>query len=374
MKKKILILSISTGQGHHEIGKAVAEGFESMGHETKFLDAYKYASKAVSKIISAGYLTSITYVPNFIARKVYNVSQKKTTPFKKLAPMKVMNDLLALRLKKAILEYNPDIIVCTHVLSAMLAERIVIKEWSNAVTCGIVTDFTVHPFWENTYQLDFIVTPSELLNLQLEKKGIDISKVLPYGIPVDKKFTQKKVREDIIKKYKLSDNKKTLLIMAGSMGYGNIIQTTSKLDALDFDFQIIVVCGNNAVAYEQLNALSYKKKIKIFGYSNDIESLMEVADIIITKPGGRTISESLIKGLPIIINDPIAGHEERNAEFLQNNGLALYVNNTFTVEEAVYSLLSFPTRLTIRKQAIKLFAKPNATKDLCNALIKKSNE
>ena len=73
--------------------------------------------------------------------------------------------------------------------------------------------------------------------------------------------------------------------------------------------------------------------------------MMDAADCIVTKPGGLTTSESLAKALPMIIINPIPGQEERNAEFLLNNGLALMVSETFPVDEAIYQLINSKWRL-----------------------------
>ena len=96
---------------------------------------------------------------------------------------------------------------------------------------------------------------------------------------------------------------------------------------------------------------------------------MDAADCIVTKPGGLTTSESLAKGLPMIIINPIPGQEERNAEFLLNNGLALMVSETFPVDEAIYHLMNNIWRRKYLIEMAKAVGRPNATRDLCNHIM-----
>ena len=97
--------------------------------------------------------------------------------------------------------------------------------------------------------------------------------------------------------------------------------------------------------------------------------MMDAADCIVTKPGGLTTSESLAKALPMIIINPIPGQEERNAEFLLNNGLALMVSETFPVDEAIYQLINSKWRRKHLVEMSKAIGRPNATQDLCNHIL-----
>ena len=101
--------------------------------------------------------------------------------------------------------------------------------------------------------------------------------------------------------------------------------------------------------------------------------MMDASECIITKPGGLSVSESLAKGIPMILMNPIPGQEDRNLEFLLNNGLAQYITDTYPVDEAVYQLLTNEWRVENQKKGIAAVGKPNATRDLCEFIIEVGN-
>jgi len=372
---KALILSISTGQGHHATGQAVQNAFKEKGVECETLDAYEYIEPILSHLVSRGYLLSTAYARR-ISSKLYDMVVKKNKPLNKYSVPKLTNTVLAKDLKEYIEESNPDVIICTHVLSAILVHIMIEKNWLNptVVTVGVVTDFTLHPLWEEASLLDYYVTPTDLLEFQMKKKGLDPAKMLPIGIPIKPKFSVRLDRLEAREKLGLDLHKTTILLMSGSMGYGRIDESIERLDRLSFDFQVIVVCGNNKKMYQKVKALTTKKRFDIYGYVDNVDVMMDAADCIITKPGGITTSEAMAKGLPMIMVNPIPGHEMRNAEFMLNNGLALYATKSFPLDEAVFSLLQHTERIAFLRSTIEIYARQNSAQQLCDFLIRKYEE
>lgn len=373
IRMKVLILSITTGQGHHATGQAIENRFTSMGVECKTLDAYEYIEPLLADMVSKGYLISSAYAKK-LSSKVYDIVVKKNKPVKSYSVPKLANTLWAKELNQYIEEYKPDAIICTHVLSATMVNIMKEKQWIDAITVGVVTDFTVHPLWEEARLIDYYVTPSELLEMQLAAKGIAAEKMLPYGIPIKPEFSKKVDPMEARKRLGLDLHKSTILLMSGSMGYGKIDESIEKLDKVDIDFQAMVVCGNNKRVYKRLKEAVTKKKLYVYGYVDNIDLMMDAADCLITKPGGITSSEALAKGLPMIMINPIPGHEMRNAEFMLNNGLALFATKTFPLDEAVYALFRHPERASLLRTNIEIYGRKNATEKLCDFLIKTIDE
>ncbi|WP_027400426.1 MGDG synthase family glycosyltransferase [Anaerovorax odorimutans] len=370
---KVLILSISTGQGHHATGQAIQNTFREMGIQCETLDAYEYIKPLLSELVSKGYLISTAYAPK-LASKFYDIVVKKNEPVEEYSMTKIANKILAKELKQYIEDSKVDVIICTHVLSATMVNIMIEKHWIDIITVGIITDFTVHPLWEECRNLDYYVTCSELLEYQMKKKGLDTNKMLPFGIPIRPQFYNKTDKEEARKKLGVEKDKQTLLLMSGSMGYGKIDESINLLDNLDLDFQTMVVCGNNKKMLKKVNHIKTKKRFDIYGYVDNVDLMMDAASCIITKPGGITTSETLAKGLPMIMVNPIPGHEMRNAEFMMNNGLAIYATKTFPLDEAVFSLFRHPDRVENLRATIKLYRKQNASNNLCQFLIEKVSQ
>lgn len=364
---KVLILSISTGQGHHATGQAIENQFHAMGVECKTMDAYEYIEPLLAHLVSKGYLISTAYAKK-LSSKFYDIVVKKNKPVNKYSVPKLTNTVWAKDLKGYMDEYKPDTIICTHVLSATLVNIMKEKNWIDATTVGIVTDFTVHPLWEEARLMDYYITPSELLEFQMAAKGIDIHRILPYGIPIKPAFSQRMETKEARQLLGIEQDKPTILLMSGSMGYGSIDESIEKLDGVDIDFQVLVVCGNNKRMYRKVQEIPTKKKLYVYGYVNNVDLMMDAADCIITKPGGITSSEALAKGLPMIMVNPIPGHEMRNAEFMLNNGLALYATKTLPLDEVVFSLFRHKERIPLLKANIEVYGRRHAAKRLCDFL------
>ncbi len=365
---RVLILSISTGQGHHATGQAIEKTFHEMGITCETLDAYEYIKPLLSDLVSKGYLLSTAYAPT-LSSKLYNLVVKKNNPMEEYSVPKILNKMMTKELKEYIDSYQADVVICTHVLSGSMVNIMVEKNWINAITVGVVTDFTVHPLWEECRKLDYYVTPSELLEFQLNKKGISAHKMLPFGIPIKPNFSIRGDHTEARRALGLDEKKATLLIMSGSMGYGKIDASIKKLDELSLDFQAIVICGNNKRMYKKVKSLTTKKRFDVYGYVDNVDVMMDAADCIITKPGGITSSEALAKALPMIMINPIPGHEMRNAEFMLNNGIALYATKTFPIDEAVFSLFKHPERVEDLRATLEIVGKRNSAKKLCEFLL-----
>lgn len=357
---KVLFLSVTAGQGHNQTARAAMNYMEGQGVECVLLDTFEYINPVLSDSIAKGYLISTKLTPAVYGR-LYRMAERMEHNNAKLSVNRLTSSVLSKRLTKFIMEYDPDVIIATHIFAAQILSHIKGKGL-RAKTLGIVTDYTIHPFWEES-DLDYFVTASELLTRQALKKGIPLDKILPIGIPIHPKFSQQNCEKEARERLGI-DNRDTILVMSGSMGYGNVAAVLMQLDKLDLDFQILSVCGSNKSLRRKIEKMQLKKKVHNFGFVDNVDVMMDASNIIVTKPGGLTVSESLAKGLPMVLMNPIPGQEERNVEFLLNNGLALRISKTFPADEAIYQLLLDPARTQAMVDRILQIAKPNAARDL----------
>lgn len=359
---KVLFLSVTAGQGHNQTGKAAMECLLENNVECVMLDTFEYINPFLKESISQGYLISTRFSPSLYGR-MYRLAEKLEKNNIKMSVSKFTSSIWAKKLTTYIEEYKPDVIVCTHIFSAQILTQI-LQKGIPARTIGIVTDFTIHPFWEDT-RLDYYIIANELLTRQAVKKGLPEERLKPFGIPIFRKFAEKMPAEQARTELNI-ENKDTILVMSGSMGYGNVTGIIKQLDSLNMDFQIMSVCGNNKTLKEKIDEMTLNKKVYNYGFVENVDVMMDAANCIITKPGGLTVSESMAKGLPMIIVNPIPGQEDRNVEFLLNNGLAMKITDTFPIDEAVYQLLSSNEKVDTMISRINELARPNASMDLCN--------
>lgn len=364
---KLLLITAPLGNGHNAVARAVAAQFTQLypDAQCKILDMLEYISPSLKKITANGYFLSMKTLSKLhtVASGYYDHKDEKE--LSEYTPARLANEFMASELRHAIDDFAPDCIVCTMVFAAQVVDLL---KQRGVVTCpcyGIITDFTVQNYWCDVEYFEYIVAPSEYLVPQFERREIDTSRVLPFGIPIRTQFSARQDKQETRRKLGLDEHLPTVLIMSGGMGFGNLPDYVKAIDSLSFDMQLIVICGNNEKLYETMTGLNIQKPMHVYGFVENVDEIMDAADCLLSKPGGITTSESLAKGLPMLMIDPLPGVEDRNVEFLQANGAAIYITNTFQIEDALYLLFRNPSRQQLLEQSIAAIAKPYAVRDLC---------
>lgn len=380
MSKKVLIMSASTGGGHNRAAKAMKDEIEKKcidgEHITcEIIDSLKLINTTMDKIISSGYEKSAKYTPKAWGG-VYKMSDANIVS-KHEYKGNLFNTLLASKLKKLLKERKPDLIIGTHPFPMIALSTLKKKyPYRNAFNSffvppliSVLTDYTAH----STYiqdEIDYYIAGDEYVKEVLISEGVDGDKIKPYGIPVEKSFLEHREKSVVLEELGLAPDKFTVLLMGGSFGAGNIKDTLKELLEIDRDFQIIVITGRNETLKEKLEKSLEKhdidKNISILGFTQDMNDILSAVDIIVSKPGGLTTTECLLKELPMIIPYYIPGQEEENMDFLSNCGAALRTSKKFTISVLLKVLIDNPTRMKLLKNNIKSIKKQNTAEDIAN--------
>lgn len=367
---KILICSVTAGEGHNSTAKAIANTFNEMGVESYILDTYKYAAPMVGRLIADGYLF-VSDKASKVFSAGYSMAERRRGGTGELSMARIFNSQYTDEMGEFITDYAPDAIMFTHPFAGLILDVLKQRGELSVPAVGILTDFHFHPYWEECRLCDYVVTPHASLLCQARKKGFSDSAVLPFGIPVNGKFAKSMPKADARSAVGLDPKVKAVLLMGGSMGHGNIAAVVKRLDCMDSpeEFQIITVNGNNEENFGKVAKYRRKARREILnlGFADNVDVLMDAADMIITKPGGLTTSEALAKRLPMIIANAIPGLETRNTAFLLNQGTAMAVTKSTPVEELVFSLMGDHGRAkTAAMQAcIDALRKPDSARDVC---------
>lgn len=374
---RVLILSVTAGFGHHATAKAIGDRLTARDAEVHTLDVYAYISNLVRATIDKGYLFSSKHMQT-LYRLIYQLAENGGQGYfsssANASMINVVNALGASKFAKVIAGYAPDVILCTHVFAAQMVDELKKRrKLDDITTIGIVTDYTLHPYWEDVPRVQYIVTASELLTYRCIRRGIPADRILPFGIPVHPKFNEPLSRVDAAAQLGIDPARPTLLLMGGSMGYADNAKNLEKLTQIGLPLQFLVVCGNNKKQLVRCEQFAAKYEgdcvIKPYGFVSNVEVMMSAADCIVSKPGGLTVSESLAKNLPMLLVDPIPGHEERNVDFLVNNGMAALITKHFPIDEAVYQLFHNPARLETVRRTMQAVAHPDATERLTDFVL-----
>ncbi|MEG0239146.1 MGDG synthase family glycosyltransferase [Anaerorhabdus sp.] len=340
---KILIITVTAGYGHNSVAKSLQSAFSE--DDVTIIDLFQTTNNRIKMVVEKGY-DILTKKMNGIYRIIYNhalknSSNKSSSIFKLVKYATTKNETNIIEKIKLI---SPDIIFCTHVFAALVMNKLKVEKIIQTQTYGIVTDFTIHPFWEQVDNIEHIVIDNQLMKSEALSRGIREEQILIHKIPIDPKFNimySKKKSSDILG---LNPNKKTVLMMGGGVGCVDYYKYVKQLLLLPDSYQFLVVCGKNKKQFNKMTKLkqknSNKENLYIYRFVDNIEIFMSAADCVVTKPGGLTVSEVISKKLPLFLIDPIAGQEERNLDFLVNNQYGIKISNDYRLDKAIQEYFS----------------------------------
>lgn len=372
--KKIMIFYGSYGGGHLSAAKSIKEYIENNYLDTKIemIDCVEYINKVLNKVTTKAYEEFAKKAPE-VWGFIYKKSERGLVS-------KLSNDsnkLMAIKLKNLLQDFDPDYVISTHPFSSQMCAYLKKKEKVNFKLATIMTDFAPHDQWLLYPEyVDYFFVAHSKMKQQLIQKGISVNKIYATGIPISNRFLKTYNKDDILKDFGLVKDKKTVLFFAGGeFGLGKSTTTeVLKIFAEDFnDLQIIAIAGRNESMKKKfediVNSSGRQDSIKVLDYTNRVPELMSISDLVVTKPGGLTTTESLASNLPIVIINPIPGQEEENASFLENNGVGIWIKKQDDIKERLESILKNPKKLDEMKHHTRELSKPNSTENICKTIL-----
>ena len=372
---KVLILYASYGGGHQKAAEALKEYYEKYhpDYELMYLDAMKYTSPDLNDFILKFYVQLSTNTPKAWGR-LYDLSDQYTslTDFTTL-----LSKAVARKFLKLVADFNPDIVICTHPFAIDMLGMLKKRKKINPKIGLILTDYAPHQIWiSNPNIIDAYFVATDIMEEELRKASIDEDKIFVTGIPTLEAFHQKHNREKILEEFDLNDNTFTILFFPGGE-YGLAKNSSTFEDILRLpNVQVITIAGKNEKlkkSFEKI-AKNYSKKVVVLGYTNKVPDILDLADLVITKPGGLTTTESIVSITPIVITAPIPGQEEHNSNYILNNGLGFRLFNNVDKFLTLKHIISNKKRLEQVKEMQKLLAKPHAAKDICEIMVNLKKE
>jgi len=362
--KRLLFFSVSIGSGHDLAAEAVAR--EVMVRfpdcRTMTVDTFKYINPVLNKVIAGSYMESLKFNPK-IWGYLYNQAEAGD---KFIDLNQILSKLVSLKMEKLIKEFDPQAIVCTHAFPAGILSIIKAKYGLRIPLIAVMTDYTIHPFWVHE-NIDMYVLPCDEIKYQIREYHISEQKTMCTGIPLRPQFAQKMNQEEMRKKLGL-EPEITVLVMGGGLGMGEIEEIINILGNADIKLQIVALTGKNGKLLNALQLLTTENRIKVFGYIDNVAEVMAASDFIITKPGGLTTAEVLAQQLPMVIVNPLPGQEDRNTEFLLNNGVAVKVRKMQNLVPQIKNLLNNKIRLRQIKEMSALIGRPDSASRLVDYL------
>lgn len=369
---KILLLSVSAGAGHTRAAQAL-DAFAGLMHgaciQTLHLDVMDYAPPRFRKIYVDTYIKLVQKFP-LVWDVLYKSSDHAHPRDLAQRLRRVVERFHTRKLFAAIDAFAPDAIICTHFLPAEILMHETRKGRIAAPVWVQVTDFNLHRMWVMPQMQGYFAATEEVA-YRLSSYGIDAGRIHVTGIPIMPAFTTPPARDEVMHHWGLSPDRPVLLLMGGGAGLGGMETVAQQLLTLGDHFQLLVLAGKNENALQALRQLAsqYPKRLFAQGFTPHVEQLMACADLVITKPGGLTSSECLAMGLPMIVHSPIPGQEERNADFLLEQGVALKAIDDVGLAFRVRALINQPEKLASMSARARTLGRPFAALKVLETVI-----
>jgi processive 1,2-diacylglycerol beta-glucosyltransferase len=364
---KVLIVSVTAGHGHHATASAMAKALRARGASVSVVDVVRYASETLYKTVDKGYSTTTMLTPKQYGT-LYRSSYRDNS-LRKAVNMVMKSGIISDKLIPLLRDEKPDTVLSTHVFASVLVGKLLQKHEKPPRHIGIITDYTVHPYWEDVPYIDNIVVCGGAIIPRALRRGIPEEKLLPFGIPVEERFLIQGDKAAARISLGLEPDRPVVLIMSGSMGFGNMGATVSRISSIKPAPQIICVCGRNKRLKFALETMRHSAPVKVFGFVSNICTMIDAADVVVTKPGGLSTTETLVKKKPLILTAPIPGQEEENADYLQNLGLAMRSTRYTPVHELVSLLLSNSVLADQMRDAVSRHISFDSTPRLCDFIL-----
>lgn len=366
---KLIISYALAGIGHQKAAYALAHAAAtaSGGAPPQVVDALTYTPGFFRWSYPRAYLFLVTRLP-LVWGAAYYASDARWLQGIVAPARAVFNACQARRLRLWLEAEEPDVVMATHFLPAQVTAALKQQLRLRATLITIVTDYYPHAFWVNP-GTDGYAVGAETTRQTLLRRGVDPARIRVVGIPVDPKFSQELNRAALRGRWQLDDRRLTVLVTSGGFGVGpveELVRTIIGRAALRERVQLLVVCGRNPALQARLERLADRQpdRLRVFGFVSNMQELMASSDVVITKPGGLTVTEALVRHLPMILIAPIWGQEQWNARWLAAQGTAVMARRLGEIVAHLEAWVRDPSALERVREACATAAHPHAAEQI----------
>ncbi|MBI3316197.1 MAG: glycosyltransferase [Candidatus Omnitrophica bacterium] len=360
---KVLILYASAGHGHEKAARALEAAYRDLYPHRPVIcrDVLEFSAGFLGSFYENSYLWQIRHLPRVWGFFYYLLDIRWV--YGGVAVIRrLVNALMVARLEKFLIQESPVVILATHFLPIEVTDHLKKKGKLKPALIAVVTDYLPHCIW-TAVGVDHYVVAAEETQAALIEKGVDPSRIKILGIPTEPKFLKAFSRASLCARFGISENTFTVLITSGGAGIGALALMARSILEKDPWLQVLMVCGTNRGLEQEMRALAANHRgFKVFGFVNNMEELMEAADLTVGKGGGLTITESFVKGKPVILFRPVPGQESRNGKIVEKNGAGFVTNTPHEVAEKVHEVAGSKTLYLSLKEGVQKLSKPQASK------------
>ncbi len=380
-QSKFLILAASGGAGHLRAAEALhrtAQGL-SLPIKTEMYDCLDFTSRTFKHLYGGTYLELVNHTPDLWG---YFYQKAESRPWRKKGIIQIFDHFNYSRYLRFLHSAKPDAIVCTHFLPYISISTVIRQRGIETPIFAVTTDFDVHQYWVDPIVFRYYVHHDESA-WQLEAKGVPRGSICVAGIPVVPEFSERISKKKAREALGVDHHAFTVLVLSGGFGVGrvetivdSVLQTLGSFPGRRFN--VLAICGRNASLCRSLQRREYPDNVSVdvHGFVSNVHEFMSAADVIVSKSGGLTSSEAMVKRLPMIIVDPIPGQEARNADLIIEHGAGWKAVNMANLSYKLSNIVRSPSLLSQAREATRRIARPAAAREILSDIYRhlRSNE
>jgi len=369
--KHLVLLSGPMGSGHVRAAEAIKAWAAIKYPELKVthINVAEYMAWFTRRIYEKYYITLLNILPS-AWRYIYRKTDSPPATSKFDTFLRWIRIKTAKKVVRKLKEINADYIICTHFMPAEFLDPFKKAGKINASVSTVVTDFDLHWVYVKKH-LDHFFVSNEEVAYRLADRDIDKSKIHVTGIPIFPDFSKEYSKEKLRDEFWLKNDKLTFLLMSGGAGVGAIDKISEYLLSHSDSIQIIAMAGKSEELLSSLQEIvkKYPNRLLPVAFTKEMPKYLAACDIVVTKPGGISVSECLAMKKPVIIMNPIAGHEERNADYLLEQSVALKAYDEASLLFKHKLFLRESHRLDFMNEAVEKISKPHAGLDILKIIL-----
>lgn len=362
---KILVTHVPAGSGHEKAAEAVCAALRKKdpAAQTQLLNGLDGMSPWYQWSFTQGYLDMIHRYPHLWGL-CYHALDLKGLAWAAYKLHRLSNASHGKVLESILERERPDVVIGTHFFPMEVAAYLKAKGRLKARLITAITDLLPHSVWISP-GIDHYAVGAEVTRQSLLERGVPEKNIRVTGIPIHPKFAHQADRAELARKLGLDPKLWTVLICSGGFGTGPVDRLVELLGRVPGPIQILVVTGKNSAlrrrletARDRLSRASHR--MVVYGFVDNMEELMDVSDLMVTKPGGLSCAEAMAKGLPLLLESPIPGQEARNARVLEREGIALLARRLEEIPQRIAHLRRHPEQLQAMADKGRRAARPHS--------------
>lgn len=353
--KKVYFTIYDMGGGHRSTANALAEVIQQRG--------LPWQVEVVEVLKEVFDLTRPQYVYNNLILKqkwAKLINDPLLVPSFKLE-IQLRHQVWRKRLENYWQEQQPDLVVSLMPFVNRLLWQSLQRELPNVPFVTLMTDFADCPprFWIEP-QEQLLICPSSRAVQQARELGYADGRIFETsGVVIHPRFNQP-VTSDRLKARQslgLDPELPTGLVLFGTQGSSEMLEIAKRLNKSDLKLQLIFICGRNQQLATELSQLTTNYPKHVEGFTKELPHYMHLSDFFVGKPGSVGISEAIAMNLPVITecNNKMTLFQERaSADWLEDKGLGIAIDNFRAIEAAVTQLLA-PTNFSRYQAQVKAY-------------------